>query len=130
MNDLAALSGTTTMMALTLSRMILLGALIWSVFVREMSVRGTRRRYRASTVLRATVIPVTILTTVKVAVIAATGDWVEASLTAVMLAVMPFYFKLANDEDDDWWTGRWTKIRKAVKAAFSAPATNPATAGA
>lgn len=130
MNDLAALSDTPAMMVLNLIRMILLSAMIWAVFVREMSVRGTRRRYRASTVLRTTIIPVTILTTVKVAVIAASGDWVEASLSAVMLVVMPFYFKLANDEDDDWWTGRWTKIRNAFKAAFSRPAASTSAAGA
>ena len=117
LNDLAALSGTPAMLVLAMIRLVLTFAMIGSLMLRSNSVRGTRRRYRASTVLRTAVIPVTTLATWEAAVGLAAGKWMDMFWGLVMLSVMPLYFWFANDEDD-WWTGRWTKIRKGITAAL------------
>ena len=115
------------MMALDLIRTLLVVAMILSVVTRDRSVRGSRNRYRASSVFRATVIPVTVLLAVSTVVSLAAGDWWGMFPSGFLLAVMPLYFKFANDEDDDWWTGRWTKIRKGITAALGKTASAPAT---
>lgn len=105
------------MIVLAMIRAALTFAMLGSLIIRNTAVRGTRRRYLASSVLRTTVIPVTVLATVAAAVGLAAGEWLDAAWAGLMLSVMPLYFKFANDEDD-WWTGRWTKIRKSVAAAL------------
>lgn len=110
-------------------RLVLTSVMLCSLAIRSMAVPGSRNRYRASTVFRATVIPVTVIVTIKVAVSAASGDWSAMFWDVLILLSMPLYFRWASDEDD-WWTGRWTKIRKAVKAAFATPAASASAAGA
>ena len=125
MNDLAALSGTPAMLGVIMIRLVLTFAMLTSLIIRNASVRGSRRRYRAATVLRTMVVPVTILATVEAAVGMAAGEWVDMFWGLLMLAMMPLYFRFAND-DDNWWTGRWTKIRNGITAALGRTAPAPA----
>ena len=129
MNDLAALSDTTTMLVIGSLKLALTIYMAASMLIINKSVRGSRIRYHAASLLRTATIPATVLITAEAAVSAAAGDWMNAILNLLLLVLMPVYFRIARD-DDNWWTGRGTKIRKALKAAFSKPAASTNTAGA
>lgn len=93
-------------------------------------VKRSRARYWASTALRTLIIPMTVLSTVKLIVSYAVEEWFSVASCALILFSMPFYFRNADNDEDDWWTGRGTKIRKALKTAFAPPAASTNTAGA
>lgn len=85
---------------------------------------GSRGRYIANTVLRTMMGPATMLVTIDLAINTAGRDWPVAALNGIFLAFLPLHFRLAAGEDN-WWNGRWGKIRDALSVRF----TNTAAAG-
>ncbi|MGK3708759.1 hypothetical protein [Arthrobacter sp. IK3] len=107
--------------AVTAAALILTVTCIAFGFVHTFSVRGTRRRYVAQSVQRTLIIPACVLLGVKAVGYAAGGFWVGVVLDVfLIISFLRDWSRIRND--DDWWTGRWNKLKNAFRTRASVPA--------
>ena len=129
MNAVATIYSAQWYVLMDLLQTLLMLPTLIAYFGTAVFAKRSRSRYLSATVLRTLIIPMTVMSTVKLIVSYSVGEWYSVASCALILISMPFYFRNAGD-DDNWWTGRGTKIRKALKAAFAPPSAAASAAGA
>lgn len=92
------------------------------------AVRGTRRRYLAATIVRTLLLPAVVLTGLRAIIDFAAGDWFSAVLNTLVSVSFLRDWGRTKDEDN-WWSGRGTKIRKAITSSLVRPVSVAARAG-
>lgn len=92
------------------------------------AVRGTSRRYRAATLVRTLLLPAVVLTGLCAIISYAGGNWFSAALNTFMsISFLKDWGKMTDE--DNWWSGRGTKIRKAIASFLVRPFSDAARAG-
>jgi hypothetical protein len=99
-----AVDGGRTLFILLMGPMLMLG--------RRMAP-DSRGRYLMATAMLTALVPVTALTILDLGVDLSWGSWLMAVFALVLLAVIPFYFRIALTENN-WWRGRAGKLRTVL----------------
>lgn len=92
------------------------------------AVRGTRRRYRAATIVRTLLLPAVVLTGLRAIIDYSAGNWFSAVLNTLMS--ISFLKDWGKEDEDNWWSGRGTKIKKTIASLLTRSASVSARAGA
>lgn len=92
------------------------------------AVKGTVRSYRAGTILRTLCLPLFGWFVFRTAVDIFTADWmllIHAWLAYTLLRDWETY-----KDNDDWWKGKGTKLKKKLRSMLTASAPSAAPAAA
>lgn len=93
----------------------------------SMSVKGTRRRYLAVSVMATLIYPVFSLYVLNFLIDVVTENWIRVLIDIYICWYANRLWNRVKDEDN-WWKGRGKKIGKTIKKAFTV--SSPAAAGA
>ncbi|MBT2512560.1 hypothetical protein [Arthrobacter sp. ISL-30] len=96
--------------------------------VRALSVPRSHRRYVAATAFRTLALPSILATAVNVLVDAASMVWSDVTFGVFVMVMLIFRWHHAKDEDN-WWTGKGTKLLKWARGVLG-PRLTPAPAAA
>lgn len=105
---------------------VYLGYII-AYFIYYRAVPGSRNSYLSSTVMRALCLPLFGGFVLSVAIDAFTGNWIGLFIDIWISHGLHRDWQRIKD-NDDWWTGKGTKLKKKLRSFFTASA--PAAAGA
>ncbi|GAA4033576.1 hypothetical protein GCM10023063_16640 [Arthrobacter methylotrophus] len=93
----------------------------------RMSVEGSHREYMASTIMKTLCLPLFGAFVFDVALDVFTQQWLGVLIDGYLAYTMHRDWQHIKD-NDDWWKGRGTKLKKKLRSMFTS--SSPATAGA
>lgn len=102
-------------------------AYIAAYILQYRAVRGSRNAYLGSTIMRTLCLPLFGAFVLSVAIDAATGNWIGMAIDVWISYGLHRGWNEMKD-NDDWWTGKGTKLKKKLRSFFTA--SSPAAAGA
>lgn len=106
------------------------GGWVLGVIGMTVSGGGTRARWVSSTLERGCRWPMLVFRCASFALYARTGEWGSFGLTLLSLAGALWFITQRTGNDDDFWTGRGTRLKRRLRDAVSrlrpAPALAPA----
>jgi hypothetical protein len=97
--------------------------------VMKYSVSGTRLRYKAATAFHTLFVPSILCISVSTLIDAASGQWVGVALGVAFIVALIIAWHRCKD-DDSWWKGKGTKLKKKVRSLFATRSTAVVGAGA
>ncbi|HEX9089715.1 MAG TPA: hypothetical protein VF867_19645 [Arthrobacter sp.] len=98
-----------------------------AMFIHHRAVAGTRRSYLVSTLLRGLCLPLFAGFVFSLAMDIFTSHWFSALCDGYLsYAMLRDWNRLKNN--DDWWTGRGTKLKRKLRSLVAGP--SPVSAGA
>lgn len=117
--------------AVTLTALAMAYACITASFVQSSAARGSRPRFLAVSVQRTLAIPAMMLIVPKGIGNAASGNWLTAFFDVILFVTFIIMWRRLRNEDD-WWTGRGTRLKKRLNSLASGLSSRgrTATAGA
>ncbi|HEX9089712.1 MAG TPA: hypothetical protein VF867_19630 [Arthrobacter sp.] len=101
---------------------------IFADLIRHYAVRGTRRHYVLTTVVRTLSVPAILVKMTDIVLDSADRDYFGVSMD-VIVTMFLFLNWYRSKDDDNWWKGRGKKLGRWVCKQFlprSSPAVRPA----
>jgi len=90
-----------------------------AMFIHRRAVTGTRRAYLASTTVRTLCLPLFAGFVFSMAMDVFTSQWIGALCDGYLsYAMLRDWNRFKNN--DDWWTGRGTKLKKKLRSMVTA----------
>lgn len=115
-----------------LIRLLTSSVLIWYIYNSwrfRLAVKGTALSYRSGTILRTLCLPLCAAFLFEASVDLLTSSWFAAGLHACLGMMILRDWERYKD-NEDWWTGKGTKLKKKLRSMFTVTTLAGASAGA
>ena len=97
--------------------------------IMALTVSGTRARFAAVSILKVLVLPAVVLLGTQLFINLVTTDWFNVIVDTFLISIF-FMIRARIKDEDSWWTGMGTRLKKRLQSLASGLSSRAGTAPA